>query len=853
MSAEKLKLEVLLAGVDKLTRPLKSIRDGSTATAKALKAARDQLKELNAQQDNITAFKKAEKDAAIAANTFKSVQDRVRQLKEEIAKVPAPTAAMAKELRAATREADELKARHAGLIDKQQRLFAQMKAGGIDINNLAHHSRDLATRQIEATQATKRLSDALDVENQKLKKVHAARAQYDKSMAVREKLAGAGAKAMIAGAAINAAAGVPVIAYAKAEDSATQLRVALMQSGGKIHEQFKDINSLAEKLGNRLPGTTSDYQDMMTMLIRQGMPAKAILGGLGEATAFLAVQLKMAPPAAAEFASKLQDATRATDKEMMGLMDTIQKTYYLGVDQNNMLQGFAKLSPALSILRTEGLAAAKALAPLLVLADQSGMVGEAAGNAYRKIFQMSLDARKLAKGNAELHGTGIKLDFSNGKGESGGIDKIYAELAKLKGVDTQRRLAALKKIFGDDAETLQALTIMIEKGAEGYRDVQAKMEAQAAIQERVNLQLKTLKNLWDAATGTFTNALVAFGESIAPELHATAELLGRIAEKTQAWSKENPNLAAGLMHVVKWAGMAALVIGGLLLAVSAIAIPLASTKLALAYISIQGGTLALVLGNIAAYFKGLGYVIGFAGAKLLSLFPAIASGLVWLGRIMLTNPFGLLITAALLIYTYWEPISGFFKKLWASISTAFKLGVAEIKAWWAELDFIAIGKAAMRGLADGLLGGWQWVKNAIGKVIDMLPSHANRRLDIRSPSRVFAKIGGSTMDGLENGILRARGGPLAAILDTAKRLTAAGAGVLVGGTALAGELPRIDTRPTLSPTSHAAATAPMIVQITINPAPGMDEAAIGHQVAAELQRLESQRAARARSRLTDRE
>ncbi|SPX16515.1 bacteriophage V tail protein [Escherichia coli] len=61
--------------------------------------------------------------------------------------------------------------------------------------------------------------------------------------------------------------------------------------------------------GNQLPGTTADFQNMMQMLVRQGIPAENILGGVGKATAYLAVQLKKTPEAAAEFAAKMQDAT----------------------------------------------------------------------------------------------------------------------------------------------------------------------------------------------------------------------------------------------------------------------------------------------------------------------------------------------------------------------------------------------------------------------------------------------------------------------------------------------------------------------------------------------------------------
>ncbi|MDT1863028.1 hypothetical protein FPK50_29000, partial [Acinetobacter baumannii] len=76
---------------------------------------------------------------------------------------------------------------------------------------------------------------------------------------------------------------------------------------------------------------------------------------------------------AAEFAAKLQDATQTTEKDMMSLMDVIQRGYYAGVDPGNMLQGFSKISAAMDIIKQQGLDAAKTFAPLLVMADQASM------------------------------------------------------------------------------------------------------------------------------------------------------------------------------------------------------------------------------------------------------------------------------------------------------------------------------------------------------------------------------------------------------------------------------------------------------------------------------------------------
>lgn len=830
MSADKLKLEVLMGLVEKVTGPLKSITKGSSTTAKALKAAKDELKQLNEAQKRIDGFRKLDKDLAIVKNGMKGATDRIKSLKQEIALLPAPTKDMARALKQAQAEASNLKGRYTTLLEKQQRLRTELNATGMDTAKLATHQRELAGKINLATTAVDKQVAAMKRQNMQAQRMIVARAKYDKMIGYRNAAAGGGAASMAAGVAV----GLPILKTAKefavAEDAATQLKVAMMGASGKVAPEYERINKLATQLGNRLPGTTADYKDMMTMLIRQGMSAKAILGGLGEATAYLGVQLKMPMTEAAEFASKLQDATRTSEKDMMGLMDVIQKTFYLGVDSNNMLNAFAKLSPALSTLRTQGLAATKALAPLLVMADQSGMKGEAAGNAYRKVFQNVMDIKRMGKANAI---SGLGLDFTNGKGEFGGMDKMFAQMQKLKGLTTQKRLSVMKAIFGDDAETLQAVSLIIDKGKAGYDEVQKKMEAQADLQRRVNEQLGTLSALWEAASGTFSNALVGLGETISPELKAITVWINEVSESVQNWTTKHPVLAGVLM---KTAGVLALVltaVGALGLAFAAIAGPLAVIR----------------------------YGLAFAGNTFM-----------FVARLFLANPIMLAIMliagAALLIYTYWGPISAFFKRLWdgvvSGMSTAWDWMRGKIAGWvmyWMPViefvqglpaRFLNIGAAIVDGIWGGIKKGWGVLVSGIKGLAGLLPEGVRKVLGIKSPSTVFNVIGRYTMAGLSGGIESGRQGAVSAVSNAARKVAAAGAGVLLGGAAMAG--PAIDTRPALAGQGGGAGAAggnTFIFQI--HAAPGMNEEALARAIERKLRQVESQHAARGRSRLSDKE
>lgn len=681
-------------------------------------------------------------------------------------------------------------------------------------------AKQLSIAQNQAKNLSRALADGSGTEQFKrnleqvaarIDKLRKANDSYQRSMALRDSLANAGVKMGVAGAAMGAAAMVPVKAFAEAEDAGTQLAVSMMKAGGQVSANFEKVNELAMRLGNRLPGTTADFQNMMTVLIRQGISEQAILGGLGESAALLGVQLKMPFDQAAEFAAKLQDATRTTEGDMLALMDTIQRAYYAGTDSGNMLNAFAKLAPALDTIRMKGLDAANAMAPLLVMADQSGMDGSAAGNALRKVLQKNMDTGKIAEVMAGLNkatGAKLSLNFTDGKGEFGGLEKMFVEMAKLKNLTTETRLQVLKDLYGDDAEVMQVVSLLINKGQAGYNETLAKMQAQANLQDRVNKQLGTLRNLWDAATGTFTNALVAFGETISPELKAVTEWIGRVAEATQNWAKENPALSGGLMKIVAGGALLFTALGGIALAASALIGPFAMAKLAIG-------------------------VMGGAGLKMIALsVPLLAAigGIAW---------------AAYEIYQNWDGIAAWFRQQWEAV-TSFMSGLAS--------RFEQIGLDVMLGLSRGIRNAAGAVKDAVFSTAENVTNWFKSKLGINSPSRVFMELGGYTMAGLVQGVGKGEPGALKAIGEFSRRFaTTAALGMAGAGIATAAPMPTAADRPlmTSSPRTLSDPSASFHYTINIDARGGGDENAIRRVVQSELERQRNYLAARRRARLGD--
>lgn len=469
---------------------------------------------------------------------------------------------------------------------------------------------------------------------------------------------------------------VSLKAYADQENAATGLKVAMMQANGEVGNSFEKINKLAVGLGNQLPGTTADFQNMMQMLVRQGIPAENILGGVGKATAYLAVQLKKTPEAAAEFAAKMQDATGTASDDMMGLFDTIQKAFYLGVDDTNMLSFFTKTSSVLKMINKDGLKAAQGLAPISVMMDQMGMQGESAGNALRKVIQSGLDLKKVRATNKGLRKQRIRLDFTDGKGGFGGLDKMFSQLAKLRKLTDTDKTSVLKTLFGDDAETLQVVNALIDKGKDGYDQIQQKMNKQASLNKRVEAQLGTLTNLWEAMTGTATNGLAAIGGAFSSDTKQIVTWLGDLGEKFSNFAEKNPDVIRGVVGLV--AGLAALKLG--FMGVN-FALGLVSKTISMSPWGILFRLIAMAAGYIIANWSTVGPWFKEMWDKIRPYFQV--------GWELMKTVFGW--TPLGLIINNWGPVVKWFQDMWAKLKP--------IIEWFSDgaNDTVAAANAAQWG------------------------------------------------------------------------------------------------------------------------------------------------------------
>lgn len=437
----------------------------------------------------------------------------------------------------------------------------------------------------------------------------------------------------------------PIAAFAALEDASTRLKSAMMDKNG-MTGAFEQVNALAVKLGDRLPGTTADFLNMMAAMKKLGTTDESILGGVGEATAYMAVLFKQTPEQAAEFSVRLKEAMGVADADMLKFMDTIQRTYHQGVDATQMMYAFARSAGALKAVKLQGLEAANGMSALYAMLLKVNPSGETVGTGFAAILSAMQDAEKLGKVNNVLQAQkGFKLEFTDKKGNFLGVENMMAQFDKLKSLDPDKLNLVLKSLFGTGQDA-QMVATMISNGTEGYQQMVADMEKQADLKRRIELVLHTLTSLWEAAIGTFTNLLASVGEAMGEDLKTLTEWFGKLSESVKKMVEANPEAA-------RWMGRIALAFVGLMMG---------------------GGTLLILAGGIGKAIIGLKLLVPAAlfgvgaFAKLLTVMSAV-------GAFMLANPITIAVVAlalaAGLIYENWGPIKEFFVDLWDGIKSGF--------------------------------------------------------------------------------------------------------------------------------------------------------------------------------------
>lgn len=860
-----LKLEVVLQAVDKVTRPFKAIMGSSTKLAKTVKATRDQLQELNRVQGDTESFRKLSKDAAIADTALHKAKQRVKQLGQQMDAARRPTAALTRALSAADREVHDLTKRSEGFQKSLAAVKDRLQAAGISTQMLRRGQADLRGKISEVTASLAKQEAQLKTVTERHQRMAAAHTTYQKGMAARNAMLNAGASTTAAGGVVLAPIAKTVRDYVTFEDA--MLGIARQVPGardeqGKLTAVYHDMGREIRQLGKELPIPTAQIAEMVTAGARMEVPREELIA-YTRTVAMMATAFDAVPDEIAESMGKVAKNFRIETNAIMGLADTINYLDDNAISKgNDIINVLNRTSGVVSTVAMSAKDSAALASTLLTLGERTETAGTAINAITQKFAAAEKGTKRFQSAVAEIGLSSEAIQKGMGTDAMGTIFTVIEAIQKLP---KDKRIGVMVELAG--MEHSDTLAKLVDKPDELKRQLELANGAKAggSMSREFAARQDTVSARWQRLQNQVFNTSSASGEVLRSTLVGLMETVGGLLDRFNAFTQANPQVVGWMIKGAAIAGVLLTVLGALMLALAAVLGPLAIIRYGFQ-------TLGIVFSG------GVRGVVG-----LVKAFGMMKKVISVVGRALLTNPIGLTITAiavaAFLIFKYWEPIKAFFVGLWDKVSTAFSDGIDKVgkflSDWsplailydifapvlrWFGLDmpekFSDFGANMLRGLVDGILGGVKAVRDAISSVADSVVGWFKEKLGIRSPSRVFAHLGGFTMQGLEQGLTQGQRGPLGVVSRVATAMAGIGAGLAIG-TGQAAANVRFDTRPPIAaPTRSAtaappAATAPVVIHI--HPPAGADEQLIARLLAERIERLEAQRAARARSRLTDRD
>ncbi|QOQ84347.1 MULTISPECIES: phage tail tape measure protein [Comamonas] len=910
MAENNMRLRVILDLADKALAPLKRISQGSKETAATLKAAREQLKQLNETQKTVGKFTEARKGLGDTEAKLQAANEKVRQLATTMGSAGPPTKAMAQQFAAARTEASKLGAQFTAERQRVQQLRDKLSEAGISTKNLASHDQQLRASIATTTANIQRQTEALKRQGDEQRKLARIQQQSAKAAAIGGGVAAAGAVGVYTGKRTVQTAVKPVQSYMTHEDAmlgiARQVPGA-RDSSGQLTSVYSDIEKQVRDLSTRVPLATTQIAEMFTAAARMEVPTDK-LSDFVLMTSEMATAFDAVPDEIADSMGKIANNLKIPITDMRGMADAINYLDDNAISKGSDIIGFLnRVGGVAGVVAIKGQDMAALGSTLLT----SGETEETAGTSVKAIFTNLAAATKGTKkfqrtlGEIGLTATEVQGGMANDA--VGTLLRVSEAIQKLPKKD---QLGVMAELAGKEHVGKLAKLVTNTEELRRQLGLANSEEAKGSMAREASARNATMSAQGQMTENRVFNLKAVVGESLKNEIKDLLAVVNPLLERITAWTQANPALVGGLLKGV-------IVFGALLAAASALLIPLG-------LLVAKGFLVRLMLAKLAGVAAGGAAFGGMAtgAGRLLPLLARLA-----LGVLRMLTPVGLLITAGWWLYSNWEGVVGGAKLLWedlgnwvggiwtnmvntgamlwqgftgvlggiwsmllslfmgalqqiATISDSMWQGIiatatglwsgfmATLSGIWAMIQTTA--GMAWQGMAtmfssfggwiiDGLIGG---ITSKLGQLRDTVVGAATsaaqwfkEKLGINSPSRVFTQYGGWISEGAALGIEGGQSAVRAAALAmAASAMVPVGAGAADAGPGFAPSSMIAASGSALSPRSvmaSAPATGGNTYAITINPAPGMDPQAIARAVAAELDRRELAKGAHKRSSLSD--
>ena len=908
-----LQLSVLLNAIDKMSAPVRSASKSVHELSAKLKESKSIQRQLNQQNKQHQA---AMKQYASAINPLKSKLDSLNQELEQAKQKAAsyaqymknaqhPTAGFQKEVEKAKSAVKKLKQEQINAANKLQQARQELAKSGISAEKLAQKQRELQKNTKSATDQIKNQEAALKKLNAKQAAYNQYRGQVEKLKDISGKAQIIGAQATAAGATMTAPLANSVRDFMGFEDA--MLGVARQVQGlkddtGNLTPEFEQWKDKIQSLSTELPLTTVQIANMIESAARMDVPKEQLEEfvrlNTQMATAFDAAN----PDELVEQYGKVTKNFKLSSAASRELADAINYLDDNAISKGTEIIGFMNRVSGISGIAkiTE-----KNMAALGSTLQTAGAGEEDSATAVNAIFTRLSSATKKKPVRGALKAMGLdasQVELGMAKDAQGTLMKIVETVKKMP---EQKRLGFIADLVG--TEHTKTLALLASNTEEWRRQIELanSQAAKGSMGREFDTRMKALSSTWGIFKNQLFNLNATIGNALAPTLDNLMKKIGGIVETIRNWIIAHPKLSSNLMIFIGVIGSSLTIFGAFATILSFVLYPVARLFLGLSKLNILlpkfkssmasvGGS---ILRGLLSPLKLLGFVFsttGFAiaAAALLiykfwnpikAFFGGFWEGLKS-GLAPVLEKFQPLGTAFSVVVGWIEKAVKWFTDLLSPVQSTKEDLDAAASAGKQFGEWIAAGIDLALKPLQLLMDGIKWVIDnmpgiqAGAKIVENAKQSRNeetnkviksgsiteRTLDALSDSNMYSSGGYTGNGGKYEPMGIVHGGEYVMTKEATSRLgintlnalnygkqalIAGGLGISVATAAPV----QVDTRAPISARPMMTQTSqPMSVNITINAAQGMDERAIAQQVAKEIQRIENQRQARARSSMWDR-
>lgn len=769
MSDRNLRLQVVLSAVDKLTRPFKSAMAGNKQLAQSIRNSRDEIKRLNQAGENLTAFNKLNQSVKQTGDELDRTRLRAQMMTREMSAMDAPTKKQTQALEAQWRAVSKLEGKQRDEVNQIARVRAELYRMGISAK--------------DGKQATARIQSQTESYNAKLaeqekllrrvgdrqRKMALARNRYDRSIDMRNKLAGTGVSLVAQG-------GTALLGVSKTVNEASKydMEMAGFRSLGVGEGVLKDADKFArgmDIMGNSATDNLRTLKEAHAVL-RDYHEAKIVtpeLARLQYATKFMASH-GVSDEAAQEMRDQSPSVLKIAElRNHINSPEDFKKSLNLSAQAMAASGGMVLPDDYMGMLKTGGIAA-KQMDDKAFYFSMSHIIqqigGDRTGTSLSSAYQNWMMGRTTAGAASELMDLGLLRKDAVEYGKTGHIKKIkpgalinqdkylsdpfnylLTEVIpriqkRHPNLDERGMETAIAKLFssrtgGDLFVTMYRERANIQKqisaGQSAYNVDQLVGEGNGTAQgQQIGMEAKK-RDLY-----------LQMGQDILPLYVSALSNVAAALSKVTHFFREHEVFAKSVAIGAVAFGVIATLLGGVAIAVTSVLGPLALLKFVMSKMGGEGaGMFSRFGGVVVGAVRGIIKVLGMLRVAVLSNPILAVIALIALG--------------AYLIWKNWDTLGPKFKAIWEAVKQftfdAWEWIKGAVSAAWDWLVNILINWS-LPGL---IYQHWDAIKSYTLNIWDGIKGYISSKWDeivgdVKALPDKFKEAGSAIIDSLLQGI-----------------------------------------------------------------------------------------------------